>query len=204
MHILLLTPQRPYPPHQGTTLRNFNLVKELAKRHTICLLTFLEPDQNPSDSGPLLDYCEWVETLPVPQRTGSLRLRQLLFTRRPDMSWRLWSEAFDLRLARRLADQSFDVVAIEGIEMAPYLSTIEAARPKPLIIYDAHNAEWILQQRACLTDLKNPWRWPAAGYSWVQWHRLRHYEANVMRRVHHTIAMSAQDKVALRDLREDA
>lgn len=201
MRILLLTPQRPYPPHQGTTLRNFNLVKELAKRHSVCLLTFLEPDQNPADAGPLLDLCEWVEALPVPQRSTWLRLRQMLFTRRPDMSWRLWSVAFNERLARRLGEEQFDVVEIEGIEMAPYLATIEqAVQARPLIIYDAHNAEWILQKRAFVADLKNPARWPAAAYSWVQWHRLRRYEADLLNRVDHTVAMSAPDKVVLRDV----
>jgi len=204
MRILQLTPQRPYPPHQGTTLRNFNLVNELAKRHSLCVLTFLEPDQNPDDSGPLPDLCEWVETVSVPRRSSGLRLRQLLFTRRPDMSWRLWSPPFNERLTARLAEQPFDVVEIEGIEMAPYLPTIEAARPRPLIIYDAHNAEWILQQRAFAADISNPGRWVAAAYSWVQWHRLRRYEADLLHRVDHTIAMSAPDKVALRDLAPDA
>ncbi len=204
MRILLLTPQRPYPPHQGTTLRNFNLVKELAKRHTVCVLTFLEPDQNPDDSGPLNDLCEWVEAIPAPQRSLSTRLKQLLTSRRPDMSWRLWSPRLNQRLAARLREKPFDVVEIEGFEMTPYLSTIEAVQPKPLITYDAHNAEWILQKRACLTDLKNPLRWPAALYSWMQWQRLRQTEADLLRRTAHTIAMSAQDKVALRDLVFDA
>lgn len=203
MRILLLTPQRPYPPHQGTTLRNFNLVKELAKRHTVCVLTFLEPDQKPDDAGPLPDLCEWVETVPVPQRSTGLRLRQMLTTGRPDMSLRLWSPELNDRLVAKLREQPFDVVEIEGIEMSPYLPTIEVAQPRPLIIYDAHNAEWILQKRACLADLKNPARWPAASYSWVQWHRLWRYEAELLRRVDHTIAMSHPDKVALRDVAPD-
>jgi hypothetical protein len=38
--LLFLTPQAPYPPHKGTTIRNFNLIAGLAKRHTIDLLTF--------------------------------------------------------------------------------------------------------------------------------------------------------------------
>lgn len=204
MRILLLTPQRPYPPHQGTTLRNFNLIKELSKRHTVCLLTFLEADQDPHAPGPLAELCEWIELLPAPQRSMGGRLRQMVTSRRPDMSWRLWSPELNERLAARLRAESFDVVEIEGIEMAPYLATLETAQPKPFIIYDAHNAEWILQKRACLTDLKNLARWPAAAYSWVQWRRLRHYESNLMQRADHTIAMSAQDKVALRDLRFDA
>lgn len=200
MRILLLTPQRPYPPHQGTTLRNFNLVKELARRHTVCVLSFLEPDQNPDDPGPLPNICRWVETIPTPPRSTGLRLRQMLLTRRPDMSWRLWSPHFNRQLANQLARETFDVVEIEGIEMAPYLPTIRAARPRPLIIYDAHNAEWILQQRAFTADIKTPARWPAAAYSWVQWHRLRRYEARLLQQVDHTIAMSAPDKVALRDV----
>lgn len=204
MRILLLTPQRPYPPHQGTTLRNFNLIKEMAKRHQVCVLTFLETDQDPADPGPLPDLCEWVETIPVPQRSLGLRLRQMLTTRRPDMSWRLWSSTFSHRLSQRLKEQPFDVVEIEGFEMTPYLAVIEAVSSKPLITYDAHNAEWILQKRACLTDLKNPARWPAAVYSWVQWRRLRTYETQILRRAAHTIAMSAQEKVALRDLVFDA
>lgn len=198
MRILILTPQRPYPPHQGTTLRNFNLIKELAKRHTVCVLTFLESDQNPGDPGPLLEWCEWLETIPVPRRSTGLRLRQMLTTSRPDMSLRLWSPPLADRLAARLREKPFDVVEIEGIEMAPYLPLIESARPRPLIIYDAHNAEWILQQRACLADVQHPARWPAAAYSWVQWQRLRRYEANLLSRVDHTIAMSQPDEAALR------
>jgi sugar transferase (PEP-CTERM/EpsH1 system associated) len=200
MRILLITPQRPYPPHQGTTLRNFNLVKELAKRHTVCLLSFLEPDQAPSDSGPLSQYCQWIETIPVPQRTTMRRLRQMLLTNRPDMSWRLWSPEFAQRLAHKLAGESFDVVEIEGIEMAPYLPVIQAIDPTPRIIYDAHNAEWILQKRACLADVKTPSRWVAAAYSWVQWHRLRRYEAALMARVDHTVVMSEPDRAALLDV----
>ncbi len=204
MRILLLTPQRPYPPHQGTTLRNFNLIKELSKRHRVCVLTFLDPDQNPDDSGPLSDLCEWVEAIPVPRRNSGLRLRQLLLSNRPDMSWRLWSPALNKRLIQRLQQETFDVVEIEGFEMTPYLPTIEAHQPEALIVYDAHNAEWILQKRACLTDLKKPSRWATALYSWIQWQRLRHQEADLLRRAAHTIAMSAQDKVALRDLVFDA
>ncbi len=204
MRILLLTPQRPYPPHQGTTLRNFNLVKELAKRHSVSVLTFLEPDQDPDDPGPLADLCEWIEAIPVPQRSTGLRLRQMLTTTRPDMSWRLWSPELDRRLAERLSREQFDVVEIEGIEMAPYLPTIKRAQPRPLIVYDGHNAEWILQQRAFQADIKNPRRWAAAAYSWVQWHRLRRYEAQLLQQVDHTVAMSAPDKVALRDVAPNA
>jgi sugar transferase (PEP-CTERM/EpsH1 system associated) len=204
MRILLLTPQRPYPPHQGTTLRNFNLVKELARRHQVSVLTFLEPGQDPAQSGPLPDLCVWLETVSVPRRTIPLRLGQMLTTSRPDIGWRLWSPRFQERLAARLRETPFDLVQIEGLEMAPYYPTLAAAHPKPLIVYDAHNAEWILQKRAFEADRQNITRWPAALYSWVQWRRLRLYEAELLTQVDYTIAMSAPDKVALRDVAPQA
>lgn len=197
MRLLLLTPQLPYPPHQGTSLRNFNLIAQLAKRHQVCLLTFLEADQSLDDAGPLLELCEWVDTLPVPWRNNTTRLRQMLTTRRPDMAWRLWSPAFRDRLAMRMAEAPFDVVEIEGIELAPYVPTIEAAQPRPLMVYDDHNAEWVLQKRACFTDLRIPRRWPAAVYSFVQWMRLKGYEADVCRRADRVVAASEADRDAI-------
>jgi sugar transferase (PEP-CTERM/EpsH1 system associated) len=197
MRLLVLTPQLPYPPHQGTSLRNFNLIAQLAKRHQVCLLTFLEPDQSLKEADPLLDRCQWIDTVPVSQRSDSLRLRQMLTTRRPDMAWRLWSTTFLDRLAKRLAEAPFDVVQIEGIELAPYLPTVRAVQPRPLIVYEGHNAEWILQKRAFLTDLRTPRRWPAAAYSFVQWMRLRSYEAEVCRRVDRVVAVSEADRDAI-------
>ncbi len=202
MRLLLLTPQLPYPPHQGTSLRNFNLIAQLAKQHRVCLLAFLEPDQSLDNAGPLPDMCEWIDTVPVPKRSSTLRLRQMLTTRRPDMAWRLWSPAFRDRLAMRLAETPFDVVQIEAIELAPYLPTIhhtqgQMAKPRPLIVYEDHNAEWVLQKRACLADLRTPRRWAAATYSFVQWMRLKRYEANACRRADRVVAMSEADRDAI-------
>jgi glycosyltransferase involved in cell wall biosynthesis len=121
----------------------------------------------------------------------------MLTTRRPDMAWRLWSPAFRDRLALRLAEAPFDVVQIEGIELASYVPTIEAPRPHPLIVYEDHNAEWVLQKRACLTDLRIPRRWPAAVYSFVQWMRLKGYEADVCRRADRVVGVSEADRDAI-------
>jgi sugar transferase (PEP-CTERM/EpsH1 system associated) len=196
----MLTPQLPYPPHQGTSLRNFNLIAQLSKRHQVSVLSFLDADQSLESAGPLLDVCEWVDTVPVPQRGIGTRLRQMVTTRRPDMAWRLWSPAFSQRLAHRLRVSTFDVVQIEAIELAPYLPTIEAARPRPLVVFDDHNCEWLLQKRACLTDARIARRWPAAAYSLVQWMRLKRYEADTCRRADRVVAASEADRQAIQSV----
>jgi len=78
--ILMLTPQFPYPPQaltgrsQGTTIRNFNLIAGLARRHTVDLLTFLDADTPGPEAAPasalLASYCRKVVTVPAPSRTS--------------------------------------------------------------------------------------------------------------------------------------
>ncbi len=201
--ILFLTPQLPYPPRQGAALRNWGLISGLAARHEVAVLSFLAPA--PPSSPPLggkeggQQVCR-VETVEFPTRTTRDRLRDMLTTRQPDMALRLASEAYARRLADWLANESFDVVQIGGIEMAPYLDVLERARPRPRIVFDNLNCEYLLQKRAFLTDLRAPTRWPGAAYSFVQWHRLRRYEAQVCRRADHVLAVSDIDALMLREL----
>jgi polysaccharide biosynthesis protein PslH len=207
MKILFLTPQIPYPPRQGAALRNWGLIAGLARRHEVSILSFASATKtDPADEGArkkndaiLRQTCQ-VETAPLPIRSLSARLHAMLFTRQPDMALRLASEAYALRLAAWLARESFDVVQIGGIEMSPYLGVLEAAHPRPLIVFDNLNCEYLLQKRAFLTDLRAPRRWIGAAYSFVQWRRLRRYEAQVCRRADRVVAVSAQDAAMLEDL----
>ena len=74
MRLLLLTPQLPYPPHQGTTMRNYGLISELAQRHQVHLLSLLAPGDNLDKAGPLVQLCETLDAAPQPTRTWRERL----------------------------------------------------------------------------------------------------------------------------------
>lgn len=200
LRILFLTPQLPYPPHQGTALRNWGLLSHLGRRHHVSLLSFVAPGQDPRPAPPLAAACAHIETVPQPTRTLSRRLRDLLLTRRPDMALRLESPLFRRRLAAWLAQERFDVVHIEGIELACYLDLLLEARPRPFILFDDHNCEYLLQKRAFLTDLTHPARWHAATYSLVQWLRLRRFEAWTCRQADQVVAVSDADAAALQTL----
>jgi glycosyltransferase involved in cell wall biosynthesis len=199
--ILILTPQLPYPSHQGTSLRNFHIIRGLAERHEITLLSFLENNQtdDPAAIEPLLALCA-VHTVPVPARSTAQRLWQLVSTRRPDMAHRLYSESFAAELRRLLAANRFDIVQVEGIELARYMGIIRAISPASKIVFDDHNAEAELQRRNFLTDLGNPRRWPAAAYSWVQVGRLRRFERWAMGMADGVTAVSQTDKLTLEKL----
>ncbi|MGD1996366.1 MAG: glycosyltransferase [Anaerolineae bacterium] len=200
MKILFLTPQLPYPPQQGTALRNWGLISELASRHQVSLLSFQAPGQSLRSDSPLGLACESIETIPQPARTRSRRLRDLILTDLPDMALRLESAAFRQRLSAWLARAAFDVVHVEGIELAPYLDLLESTSPRPFVVFDDHNCEYLLQKRAFVTDLGQPRRWHAAAYSFVQWRRLQKYEIRACRRSGLVVAVSEPDAHALREL----
>jgi len=201
VRILFLTPQLPFPPRQGTAIRNWGLISHLAERHEISLLSFAEAGQ-PGASPELQAACRQVVTVPVPRRTRLARLRTL-FSPQPDMARRLWSSDFAGALAGVLGACAFDFVHVEGIELAPYLPAIlrraEGGR-RPLAFYDAHNAEYLLQQRAFLSDRRRPARWPAALYSLVQVPRLRRFEADTCRAADRVACVSKEDVAVLRGL----
>ncbi len=182
-------------------MRNFHIIRGLAERHEITLLSFLEETQSAAQTAivPLLTLCE-VHTVPIPQRSPGKRLWQLVTTRRPDMAHRLYSPVFAAELRRLLAENQFDIVQIEGIELARYIKAIRVATKTSKIIFDNHNAETELQRRNFLADLCQPRRWLAAAYSWVQAVRLRRFERWALTVADGVTAVSDTDKQKLERL----
>lgn len=203
MRVLFLTPQLPYPPQKGTALRNWGLIDGLKARHEVSLLSFRAPGQDTELPPPLVETCERVVAVPQPERSIRHRMRDMIVTRYPDMALRLASRGYAQRLADWLERESFDVVQIEGIELAAYIDVIEAATQDPMVVFDDHNCEYLLQRRVFLTDLRSPVRWAGAAYSWVQWLRLRRYEAQVCRRADSVLTVSEADAEALKRLVPD-
>ncbi len=204
MRILFLTPQLPYPPRQGTAIRNFGLINGLAPRHTIDLLTFLATDESLTPNNPLLSMCNRVATIPAAPRPTSARIRDTFLSLQPDMALRLADEAFAAKLAGWLRDGKYDIVQAEGIEMGRYLLQArqqlaeQGARTK--LVFDDHNCEYLLQQRNAFTDLRSLRRFPAGVYSLAQWRKLRRYEQKVCATADRTLAVSEPDASALRIL----
>ena len=191
--ILLLTPQLPYPPHQGTSLRNFHLLRALAERHEVTLLSFAEDDR-PADVARLSELARVLPPLPVPPRTTGQRLRQLLTTSAPDMALRLRSGAFSEALTGALHTAQFDAVQIEGIELAWTIPTVRATGSRARLVLDCHNAETELQRRALRGDRSRPARWPAAAYSAIQVGRLARFEREALAAADVVIAVSEEDR----------
>jgi sugar transferase (PEP-CTERM/EpsH1 system associated) len=198
--ILFLTPQMPYPPQQGTAIRNYNLMAQVASRHEVHLLSFAENPPSREQLGALGKVCATVRSVQAPIRTRLGRVWALATSSLPDIAFRLDSPAFRQELQSVLRELQPDVVQLEGLEMAAYGTLTTSAAPATRLVYDGHNAEYLLQKRIFQADAKRPGRWPGAAYSLLQWKRLQRYEADTCRNVSHVIACSASDAAALQEI----
>lgn len=191
--VLVLTPQLPYPPQQGTSLRNYHLLRALARHHSVTLLSFAEPDR-PRELEPLQAIGRVLPPVDVPPRSGADRLAQLLTSGDPDLALRLRSDEYTAALTNALQADVYDAVQIEGIELARYIRVVREVAPGARIILDCHNAETELQRRSLRADWRRPSRWAAAAYSALQVGRLARFERWATATADAAIAVSETDR----------
>ncbi len=208
MKLLFLTPQLPYPPQQGTTIRNFNILKVLAPRHEIHLLSFGRPEE--LEDSPLPEFCRCIEIAPPPRRSFSQRAFETFLSPLPDMARRLNSPALADKFAALLRAEKYDVIQIEGIEMALFWLQVtrwNVAGSKSNLqrsnldlattVFDDHNAEYVLQKTTCEADRQRVNRLHGALYSYIQWHKLAKFERDLCLRAQNIAAVSQTDARAL-------
>ncbi|MBV9358546.1 MAG: glycosyltransferase [Chloroflexi bacterium] len=178
MKLLFLLPSVPDPPTAGAQLRNLGLLRLASAEHQVDAIGFGDADAGSR----LAALVRHSVVVPMPPARGRReRAAALARSPLPDMAERLWSPAFASAVDRLLASEHYDAVQAEGIEMARYLP------PSVRTVYDAHNAEFLLQRRAADgTGL-------AALYSQLQWRRLARFEGNVVRTAATTLAVSQHD-----------
>jgi glycosyltransferase involved in cell wall biosynthesis len=201
MRILFLTSQLPEPAHAGGTLRTNGLMRGVhAAGHEVHLLSFASPETLIANRAALDEFCASVEIISPPVRKLSRRLRDLVLTQMADMQRRADSPLYTAKLEQLLTQQHYDLIQIESLEMAAYLSTIQRVSPKTPVIYDSFNAEFALQRTIYEAERGSLRHLPGAIYSLMQWRRLTRFEGQTCRLVTHVIAVSEEDAKAFHDL----
>ncbi|MFN2138347.1 MAG: glycosyltransferase, partial [Candidatus Promineifilaceae bacterium] len=197
MKVLLLTPQPPDPPHQGTALRNLQILRGLAAAHEIDLLAFEPADAKSNIPDSLQALCHKVTVVAEPMRSTSRRLWQMTASTKPDMALRLKDPAYESMLKTMLRENAYDIVQIEGIELAWAAQVVRDISPATPLVYDAHNAEALLQSRAGQADWQRISRWHAALYSFIQSRRLAAYEKWICETADWVTCVSEPDQDAI-------
>lgn len=200
MKILMLAPYPPYPTRGGGALRIYHLARGLAARHELTLLSFAPDAAAVAALAPMRAFCRVATVLGPPRRGLAGRALTTLASPLPDMALRNRSRPFAEALSRLLAAERFDIVQAESIELAGYALLARGLAPR--LALDQFNAEYLLQRRAALTDLRRglglrPRALVGGLYSLAQWRKLARYEARLLRELDLVTVVSEEDRAAL-------
>ena len=194
MKVLLLTPDLPYPSESGAAIRNLGIIRGLsAAGHRLTLLSFAGQKPVP-ESNPLFEFCDAVESAPLPKHGKRKRILKLLGSSQADMAFRLASAEFTRILRRRLQNHAYDLIQFSGLELGCCLPLIQERKKGAKVVYDALNAEAELQRVVAQVDREDFRRLPAALYSSMQSARLARFERGICCGVDGIIAVSETDR----------
>jgi polysaccharide biosynthesis protein PslH len=192
MRVLLLTQVLPYPPDSGPKVKTYYVLKYLAARHQVTLVSFVRATDKPEYIQHLESLCERVITIPLARSPISdlVFLGQSLLTGQPWMTVRDQRPEMKAALAELVKTTYFDVVHADQLNMGQYALCFKNSRK----ILDLHNALWLLYKRLAETL---PASQPIKYVLLRDWRLLKQYEGQMCRDFDAVTAVSHEDKQAL-------
>ncbi|MCL4507642.1 MAG: glycosyltransferase family 4 protein [Chloroflexi bacterium] len=155
MRILLLTQVLPYPLDSGAKVRAYYILRYLAARHQLTLVSFGRKSDSSAAVGHLSSLCHDIHIVPM-DRTRSADLRSLCksaLTVQPFTIVRDERVGMRAKLAEIVVNHQFDAIHADQLAMAQYAIGAESAmrnrwpESRPLMVLDAHNAYYLIPQR---------------------------------------------------------
>lgn len=121
MRILVISPELPYPPSWGFSIRVSRVLALLARRHAVSLLSYTS-DSDRSKVDALAATCEAVHVVRDNPASGPKRLGQLASLLSPAsfQGRYLYTDAMQRALDELCAKQRFDIIQVEGSPMATF------------------------------------------------------------------------------------
>ena len=169
--IAVVSPYFPYPLAHGGAVRMFNLIKEIALRFDVVLLSFT--DQDTTEVEALLPFCAQVYVVQKPRyrepRWSSVEPPEVAEFRSPVMGELL-------RQVRR--ELAIDLVQVEYTMLAPYAGDILVEHDITFQLYGQ-----ILERDQTLSARWNYWRWVRFEKRWIKRYRRVVVMSNDDRRV---------------------
>ena len=110
MKILYTTARFPYPPLRGDQLTPYFRIQQLARKHEITLLSFVEGPEEMEYIGQLKPYCVEVHTVPLPRWRSYASMPMGAVSSLPLQVLYYSSREYQRRLQSILAKRRFDVI----------------------------------------------------------------------------------------------
>jgi polysaccharide biosynthesis protein PslH len=186
MKILILSTRLPYPHNTGAKIRAFQLMKALASRYQVTLLTFYGDAKEEVYFNVFDDI--GIKLIPILREKidASVGIKEIFsgfVSRIPFTVAKYYDSRMSITLKELLDDH--DVIHCEHMHMAQYLSKVQ----DKIMVLDAHNVEAQIAERLVQIET-HPVR--RALLSWNSKAMYR-FEKNICKRFDLILAVSAQD-----------
>lgn len=149
MRILVVSPELPYPPSWGFSIRVSQFVSLLARRHAVTLVTYAQPGDEAKVEALARTGAD-VRAIYIPDAPSARkRASQLasLLSQRSFQGRYLHSEAMQRQLDALCAGPPFDVIQIETSQMTTF-----AFDPRSAVVIDEHDVVYELLGRIAASE----------------------------------------------------
>lgn len=195
MRILFLSQVLPFPIDAGPKMRSYFVLRHLAQKHEVTLLTFVRASDRPEDIAHLAEFCHAVHTVPLQRSrlTDAKFIGQSLLTQRPFLIVRDQIPAMYAKIQQLVASQQFDIIHADQLWMAQYALAIRSEAPKAHLILDQHNAVYLIPRRLAEAD-PNPIK---RRFLAREARLLTSHEPEVCDRFDHVVWVTEEDRKAV-------
>lgn len=200
--ILFLTQVLPYPLDAGPKVRAYYVLRHLAQRHEVTLLSFTRASDPPAALEHLRSLCARVVMVPMRRARwkDALTLLKSLVSGTPFLITRDESGAMETALRQVVGNQRFDAVHADQLWMAPYaLKAQSIARDHgidPLTVLDQHNAVFQVPRRMAEGERNPLARWLLQREA----RQMAAFEARVCRQFKRVVWVTQEDFTAVQAL----
>lgn len=193
MRILYITFGLPSPPDSGARLRDFNLVKRVARHHRVSILSLLEFENELQGAEPLNAFCGHVDGVVL--KGGALKsfaaVIHRFLKRQPIATAPYYHPGFARKITELTRRERFDVIQFEHSVLAPYRSALHSSFNGATVL-SMHNIG-AQQYRSMLDMARGVRRLPAA----IKHRLMKGWEADEADRFHQVITVSECDRERL-------
>lgn len=190
MDILFVTPDLPYPLHNGGKIRTYSLLHNLAKHHNVTLVSY---DKHPHDTTrkPVFDeFCKDVIIVPLEKRQTidekrKVQLLSILSTK-PYQYYSSYSPRMQAAIDDVISKNDFDLVHVETAHIGYH----SFPRSIPRVL-DEQNVEYDLLQRTYENEKVSIRKL----YTYLEWKKFQRDELRICSKFSLCTVPSERDKV---------
>jgi len=191
MNVLWLTLGAPYPPDTGVRIRDYNLIRQVAQRHSVTLISLLYSRDEIASLENLRRYCAEVDYVFMRPRSFGENASQFLLhltSGRPPATYPFYYPEVTQKIRSVSKRNKPDIVQIEHSFLAPYITAIPQNACRTVLSLHNIGSRQYGSMRRMKTGFVNKCVW------WLKWLSMLGWETAWAGRFDQVISVSAADR----------